>query len=159
MSPQVGVYTGIDADADIAAHAADYGLHTKAVNKTADETVNNSDTFQNDDELLLAIGANEVWAFELYLLSSSSAVADYKGKFVGPSGATVYAQFASSNHLPADQTLVGVGRVGGVFQKWHGVIINGATAGNLQFQWAQDAAEASDTKVLAGSCLVATQLA
>ncbi|MBA7602860.1 hypothetical protein ES703_09956 [subsurface metagenome] len=31
MTPQVGVYTGVDADADIAAHAADLDAHTKNI--------------------------------------------------------------------------------------------------------------------------------
>ena len=34
------------------------------VYKTADEIVNNSTTLQNDDHLLLALGANEVWRLE-----------------------------------------------------------------------------------------------
>ena len=56
-------------------------LDTKVIRKSADETVNNSTTLQDDDELLFPIAANEVWYFEFFLLIQSSAdmeVADWK---------------------------------------------------------------------------------
>ena len=40
-----------------------------------------------------------------------------------------------------------------------GVAIFGATAGSMQFRYAQSTANASDTKILAGSCLRVTRLA
>ena len=53
--------TSAEVAALIATHAALFGLHTKITYKTADQTVNNSAVLQNDDHLLLAVGANEVW--------------------------------------------------------------------------------------------------
>ena len=48
------------------------------VRKTADETVNNSNALQNDNHLLLALAANEVWQVELtLLLLSTSTTPDF----------------------------------------------------------------------------------
>ena len=38
------------------------------------------------------------------------------------------------------------------------VIVNGATAGNVQLQWSQKIAEATDTKILANSFIMAHKL-
>ena len=39
------------------------------------------------------------------------------------------------------------------------IVINGANAGTLQFQWAQSTAHASNSKILTNSCLIANKLA
>src|SRR5690606_26427777 len=59
--------------------------------KTEDETVNNSATLQDDDDLSFAIGANEVWAVEIYVQVNSSSSADFKYALSVPSGATLLA--------------------------------------------------------------------
>lgn len=46
--------------------------------KTADEVVNNSATLQNDDHLLLALAANEVWEVEINLWYDSGTTPDLK---------------------------------------------------------------------------------
>lgn len=45
------------------------------VRKTSDESVTNSTNVQSDDQLSLAIGANETWEFEYFLIASSSSTA------------------------------------------------------------------------------------
>lgn len=156
---------------DPGVHLADYGLHTKVVRKTADETVNNSVTLQNDDELLLAMAANEIWEFRLYLIVDSSAVADFKIGWAVPAGCTL--KWAANQF---DTTLNNVVRMAQVESETqgigspgvtrhdliavvHGLAINGANAGNLQLQWAQNTAEASNTVLKANSCLIGTKLA
>ena len=156
-------------DAAIAVHAALFTLHNKIVRKTADETVNNSTTLQNDDELLFAVAANEVWEFELLALINSSAVADIKFQFTGPSGSSIY-QFnvgenaATTDFISAvepggpvsDVRGQGLAMINAILR---GIIVNGATAGNLQVQWAQNTAEVSDTKVLTNSILIGHKIA
>ena len=143
---------------------ADAGIHTK-VRKTADETVNNSTVLQNDDDLLFAIGANEVWAFELYCYCYPRAASDFKVAFTAPVGAT--GEFTVSTATAPTSTAIGgtarsqvdcVNGVAHLFIYW-GIVINGANAGNLQFQWAQDAAIAEDTVVKENSCIIAHKLA
>lgn len=162
-----GVSGTIADAADLTTHEADFNLHTKTVIKTADETVNDSTSLQNDDELLLAVGASEKWVIAAAIRNSSSAVADFKLKFTIPSGATGWGFLAGEStsqaaYLSIANTAVGWATAGyptGHFLYIVLHIIVGATAGNVQLQWAQNTQEASDTKVLAGSCLVGTKLA
>ena len=67
------------------------------VRKTADETVNNSAVLQNDDDLLLPIGANEIWRFEFVIYGISNATADFKYSLVGPAASNVRWEFTGEN--------------------------------------------------------------
>lgn len=149
-------------------HAADYFLHTMTVRKTSDETLNNDNALQNDDELFLALAANEIWAFYMLIKSSSHANADIRYDFAAPAGATLSFNAYGRSTAAASYTvfrLLGDTALlygAGVGVEWDsaliGVVINGATPGNLQFRWAQVAAHASDTVVYANSYIVATRL-
>ena len=140
------------------------------VYKTADEIVNNSTTLQNDDHLFFAVAANEAWEFRLALLISSSTVADLKFAMVMPADGTVRAfivylnaagTFASGSMIVGTtKDLYGGGTT--VISRpmiLEGVIINGATAGNFQVQWAQNTAEATDSTVRTNSYIIAHKLA
>ena len=152
----------------------------KIVRKTADETVNNSNTLQNDDHLLIAIGANEVWLVELFLLQQSVSVnSDFKMGWSYPTGCSIkwgsdqvniggarvhpWLSVESSNipeaiKIETDSLSVGTSNlIQGI--RVTAIVINGATAGNLNLQWAQNTATAEDTKVLTNSCLIAFKLA
>jgi hypothetical protein len=137
----------------------------KVIYKSADETVNNSDTLQNDDHLTFAVGANEVWAVELFVKFTSSADADFQYYFGVPAGATFqgWASYeygvignstsnTSATFVPGDGSTI----KGDTFK---GVIENGATPGDVVFRWSQRVAEVSDTKVLKGSYIIAHRLA
>jgi len=139
--------------------------------KAADETVNNSATLQNDDDLLLALAANEVWAFKLVVIYLSGTTPDIKWHWTGPSGFTYDSSVSSFSsalsvafgnpdesdsspeHITGGRGATEVGFV------WEGVVRCSTTAGNFQLQWAQNTQDASDTKVLAGSYLIAWRLA
>ena len=154
--------------AAIVAHAADYGLHTALIVKAADETVNNSETLIDDAELKLAVAANEVWAFILLPITYSSVAAAVKAQFTVPSGAVLEGYYWGNrsdaafdgSSLEAEGAFTMFGASDNyIFSCVLGVIINGSTAGNVQFQWAQNTAEESDTKVLKNSCILAWKLA
>ena len=135
--------------------------HTKPgiVRKTADETVNNSTTYQNDDHLLYAVGANQVYFFILWLRYTTGSVPNIKVQFVGPAGATIsaYHQGWDTTHAYDEQ----LGSTGHVLESnivehaaiFHGVIRTGGASGNFQVQWAQNTAEVSDTVVNLDSML------
>jgi len=138
----------------------------KIVRKTADEIVNNSTTLQDDDHLVLAMAANEVWYVEIYLLVDSSTVADIKYGFGYPTGCDIkwtYHYFSSRTDAALlEETNTWNSGTGGT-----GVVVglvlcamvaNGATAGNFTLRWAQNTAEASNTKVLTNSFLKAYKL-
>jgi uncharacterized membrane protein len=139
------------------------------VYKSAGETVNNSITLQNDDDLLFAVGANEKWHFFLYLIYTSSAVADFKFAFTVPATgalqritAGLVGALTGETGVLTEQdgtavlTLAGAGAYR-VLLAWYRY--SGGNAGNIQLQWAQDTQEVSDTIVSNGSHIIAFKLA
>ncbi len=145
------------------------------VRKTADQTVNNSNTLQNDDELFLAIGANEIWELELtLLLKASSGDSDFKLKFAYPVGCTI--RWGSVGHettwpwngvgTGSAPTAIFVETDSAQFGSMNGetglilraIVVNGANAGDIQLQWAQNTGTAEDNKVLKNSYLIANRL-
>ncbi len=138
--------------------------------KTANEIVNNSSTLQNDDELLFAIGANETWQFDCDIYyTANNATADLKVTWVGPSGSTIIwspvGKDASNGTLDSTGANAGgvtgtmAGTTGQLHQRHMGIIANGATPGNLQFQWAQNAPVSANSTVYALSNIRLVQLA
>ena len=131
------------------------------VHKTADETVNNSSTLQNDDDILASLAANEIVAFRAHIRFNSNGTADFKYAFTVPSGATL--AFSSANDTTSGfvNETQGSGTAVSLAANTldsaieiFGFVANGGNTGNLQFQWAQDTANVSDTKVLENSHLM-----
>ncbi len=138
------------------------------VRKTADETVNNSDTLQNDDELLLAVAVNEVWTFFMWFVFNSGTTPDFKFTFTVPTNGSLKTIFGGDVAVTtvttaiAENTGTDVRDVAGVgadraYLIW-GKYVGGDTAGNIQFQWAQNVANASNTIVRANSFMIAHKL-
>jgi len=143
------------------------------VRKTSNESVVSSTVLQNDDVLLFAVAANEIWLVQLILLWDSGNTGDLKWAFTWPAGATA--------HVTCVSPVAGAGVTGlsyqttitsgtgssleqlqagtGIVTKFDGVLINGGTAGNLQFQWAQSTSDGTATIVKANSTLWAVKLA
>jgi len=143
------------------------------VYKIADEIVNNSGTLQNDDDLLFAIGANEVWGFTITIDFLSDVAPDLKVAITVPTDCKLRARLLNVDSATLEVTYLlasggSSGRIDGrgtidgtnnVIFSIVGFVVNGANAGNVQFQWAQQTAEASDTTVKKGSYLIAHKLA
>ena len=139
--------------------------------KTADETVNNSSVLQNDNHLFFPVAANELWMFQLNVwVSSPSAAPDLKFAFTGPAGATGKYGFHAAMSAGSDASNRTANALAAtIVWLWpntpapglmtiSGFIRNGANAGNLQFQWAQNTPTAQDTKVLQDSHLILYKL-
>lgn len=133
-------------------------LRPVTVRKTANETVNNSTTLQNDDELAIAVEANLTYDFDCELIYNSGATPDLKFGWTYPSGLTMfYAVYAAGggtflgyNEIETSVPAVdGAGAAVGVLLK--GTVFVSATAGTLQLQWAQQTLNASNTIVQTGS--------
>jgi hypothetical protein len=136
-----------------------------AVRKTANETVNNNNALQNDDDLKLALAANEVWAFHFVLVGALKAASDLQLKLTVPAGASGYSDNLESlgiNGIPAVAlgTAFNYAVAADSIFVVHitGFVANGANAGDLQLQWAQVAAVAEDTTIRANSYLLAHRL-
>lgn len=144
----------------------------KIVTKTADETVNNSTTLQNDDELLLAVSANNIWEVKLHLRVTCNTTSKFKMAWTVPAGGSILCIGYTSMYYPTrwntnEVAMVEVDGTTAVTVSFAGTgaallvrarYIGGGTAGTLQFQWAQGTAQVFDTKVLAGSALIGMKL-
>ncbi len=140
------------------------------VYKTSDETVNQAgtgDTLQDDDDLEFDVLTGETWDFEIAISYTTPAAADFKFKLNGPAGTGYHmlvfyesSVTVSQSGLFAVGTTVSVTAAGTVAGKL--AFIRGffaATAsGTMNFQWAQNTANAGDTKVLTGSHLIARKV-
>lgn len=138
--------------------------------KTSDETINNNNTLQNDDQLLLAVGVNEKWEFLLWLDTTSTANTDFKYAFAIPTASALLkvtsgqiAQLTAneSNITPLDGTASAASVTSGANKLYLNYYryIGGANAGNVQLQWAQVTSHADSTTVHANSFILAHKLA
>ncbi len=149
------------------------------VPKTIAEVVRNSTVLQADDELLYAITANSVWFFELTLLVFTlTATPNIKFGWAYPTNCVIYwgvSSVAAVSEWTLDIALVasgflkretnsravglpagGIGGVNGICGvSFKAVIVNGANAGTVNLQWAQNTAVNEDTTVMANSHLKA----
>lgn len=139
---------------------------TKVVRKTAEtQAVNNSTTLVDDDALLFAIAANEIYVADFHLDISGNVLAGWKGAITVPAGAILKFQAeilaAAAIGIVGSTTVSGtaIGATAAIIQAHlYVLIVNGGTAGNVQLQWAQNFANATDTKVLTNSYLRAERL-
>jgi hypothetical protein len=130
----------------------------------ANQVVNNSSTLVDVPQLSLNVAANERVLFRLNLFYNTATGADFKYQVAVPTSPTLYRQLTEG--MAPDDTAVdlaiattsaavsilGAANTNG-FLRVTGVLVNGSTAGTIQFKFAQDAATASDTTVYAGSFL------
>ena len=152
---------------DAAFQAKDENIAT-AIVKTADETVNNSTTLQNDNHLLFALVANTTYEVDLVLLhNSTSTTPDFKLGWTVPSGCVMFWASVTSNAWGSfggtalsgagdTKTAGSISGTGGAIFK--ALVRNGANAGNIQLRWAQNTADASDSKLLKHSHLIIRNL-
>lgn len=133
-----------------------------AIYKASDETVNNDNNYQNDDDFSFSVTASSRWDFELFAHVNSGTTPDIKFQWSLPTGATIV--WYNMGDLAASSLTLKTGEIAtttngtdtGYF--YRGVIVMGANAGTCQLQWAQNVKDPSDTKVLAGSRLLARRL-
>jgi Collagen triple helix repeat (20 copies) len=133
---------------------------TKVVRKSADQN-NATTTLANDTELVFNIAANETWVVMYYLQALSPAAADIKFAVTAPAGAACKVsaydpEGATAQSNVACGTATGLIAGSGVEDPlWvTATIVNGATAGAVNLQWAEFALSGTNT-VRAGSNLVA----
>ncbi|MGI5169881.1 hypothetical protein ACQEU3_36565, partial [Spirillospora sp. CA-253888] len=147
--------------------------------KTADETVNNSNTLQNDNHLVVALAANATYVVDLMLIyESASAVPDLTIGFSIPAGATwkwvprglsptdaeqSTGQQAGYIRMPlaTGTTSRSIGTQAGqeLVVTPKGIIRTGGSAGNLQLMWAQTTQTAENTVIKTDSHMHARRVA
>ncbi len=135
------------------------GLTFAKVVKSADETVTSSEVLQDDDELKFTPNVSKNYGYILNLLINSGTTPDFKGAFSLPTDATMDQQSNDFQKIAQDQddatvALVNSGTGNAGSYQLTGRLIMDTTAGDVNFQWAQNVSNAGDTKVLKGSYLL-----
>lgn len=155
------------------ATVGDFDAIGTTVLKTSTESVTSSTTLQNDDQLFLAVVANAKYAIEGLLLYDGAGAGDFKVAFTTPSGATInWGGTAPQSGVGVNSLNANVATASGaalafacngagntMLAQPKGYLAIGATAGNLQLQWAQQASSATATRVFLGSQLKLTRIA
>jgi len=136
-------------------------IPTLGVTKASDETVNNSDTLQDDDDLVLPVDANSTYMFILAGSFVTNGTADFHIGWTGPASATMawnetLSSSAAARAIGASPIVQGSTADETIFVL--GWLKTVGTAGNLQLQWAQGTATVVDTKLRAGSSLIAIKV-
>lgn len=152
--------------------------------KGSDESVNNAGTgttLQNDDALVVAGRASTNYAVTFVLLYTEAAGTgiDIKCAWTQPSGCTLNLGVAGPNlawtgaagaaeaewsawqnqtSTPTGTISFGSTNAAALSMQASGTWLVGATAGNLQFQWAQQNSNASNLTVKLGSLLIITPI-
>lgn len=153
-----------------AANANNIAGITCKVKSTDNSLPNNTTTLTNDGELILPVSANTKYALLASIHYDSSTAADLKLFFTTPAGSTLAwttfgldgaatAVFGNLN-VGAGVGVTGVVAGAGVGTRVaclaNGSIVTGASAGNVQLQFAQNVSDASTTTLRSGSWVMLT---
>ncbi len=144
---------------------------TRYVLKSADESVANSTTLQDDDNLLFSIGANEVWEVD-FMIRVTGVNGRLKFALALPASATMWVTARGDNDDSNDDYLEmltsGTGYTfsttnfdysdTGTMVELRGIVTNSSTAGNVVLRWCQASSNATATIVKAGSYLKVTRV-
>jgi hypothetical protein len=134
----------------------------KYIKKAANETVNNSSTLQNDNDFNVDLDANSIYEVVLNLAVTGNTGADFKCDWDVGGGAS---QLTTRCCLGPSINVVAVNDSGNVRESRHDLttdvtygtnvstachiqerfLVQTTTSGTLQFRWAQNSADASDT--------------
>jgi hypothetical protein len=140
------------------------------VPKITNQVVNNSTVMVNDNELVVALPTgSRIYRVQLDLIiANAAAVAGFKFQFTGPAGATwngncfmnsgsatTFTQISTISDVALPEVMAGGFTAGfgtGKLQ-FIGFVKLAAAVGNLQLQWAQNAADPTNTTMYKGSIL------
>jgi len=114
--------------------------------KSGDQSISNSTTLTDDDDLKFAIGANETWLFMLSpMIKRAGGAAGVKYTFTVPASAAGFWFDVNEDYT---QAAFGASQQTGlqtVFVSYFltGLVVNSSNTGNVTFQWAQTTTDAS----------------
>lgn len=133
------------------------------ISQRADQTVNNSTTLVDSDDLKYRLSQRERVTFALAVRYNTNDTADIKVAVTGPAGSAIRLVGVQGARWSSADTWTQMTENGGgssinisgagKWQHFWGYVENGSTRGDLQVQFAQNTADASDTKLQEGSTL------
>ncbi|HEX9704448.1 MAG TPA: hypothetical protein VGA20_04325 [Gemmatimonadales bacterium] len=119
--------------------------------KAETETVNTSDTLQDDDTIQWTAAPNTIYWVEALLIITTGATPDIKLQWSVPSGTADTGYFTavgvSGGGIVEDSATVIQGALTSTRFHIRGEIVIAATGGDVALQWAQNTSDASDTDV------------
>lgn len=135
--------------------------------KSALQSVTSSTTLVDESALQFGIGPNESWIFTWTLSATFAAAGQIKVAVVTPAGATqlIVAEMLPNAIVPAFATTTTSGSglalvcalaTAGLVRVV-AVVVNGATAGTVKLQFAQNTSDVTATTVTAASALTAVR--
>lgn len=150
-------------------------LVPRLILKSADETVNNSGVYQNDNQLVVALTGGKIYQVELFVRGiAAHAENDIKFKWVYSGTAAYNYRFAMGNGYSetypidgkvclnsmsalSDDSIVQLDTTfySNIQEK---VLISCTTSGNLQLMWAQYGVSANNTTVSSGSHMLVREV-
>lgn len=135
--------------------------------KPSDETVNNSTTLQNDDDLAFAVTDGSQWEVDVFILGRQAAAVGFDFQMVGSGGSTITQQgYAYGNNgattftsgYGTTEVRWGLGATGSDYSCHLKFFITSSGAGTATLQWAQGSASATDSTIKAGSVMIARRI-
>jgi hypothetical protein len=141
--------------------------------KTADESLTSNTTFQDDNDLLVTVAANEIWRCHWDFVVDAAAAGDMKIQWTFPSGtlhhsslqylnasdASVSAFSLSTASPSGSTTLAGISAGSPRLWQFETLFLNGGSAGTLTLQWAQNTSSGTATIMKAHSAVYGMKLA
>jgi len=141
--------------------------------KNASESVADT-TLQADDDFVFAIGASEVYNVVYYMSGDGTTTGDFKANLTVPAsatykismtclklGATTAEDSVRSTITSSSGADVRCGTIGngtGVPLLAYATVKNSTTAGNVTLMWAEDASDATGSRVYSNSSAIATRI-
>lgn len=130
--------------------------------KTVDQSVNNTTTLTNDNELTLPVNANWKYAWFFHGVTNSNTTADYKCDIALPAGSTFPTNCSTFIGVSAAAGAFAIGLAAGAINglggvgadqqlDWWGSFSVGGTSGNATYRFAQATANVSNTFTKIGS--------
>jgi len=120
-----------------------------------------STTLQNDASLVFTPAINNTFVFDAWLpVDYSNATANLKIGFTIPAGASIGALVVAGGASPCSITVSGgscsvtTGNAAYAMIQIHGAVIMGATAGNVQLQFAQNTSTAASFPVIKKGAMI-----
>jgi len=132
-----------------------------AIVKKVDESVSNTNTLQDDDELVVALSANKTYCGFIIIYLVSGSIPDYRFSFTLPTGATgekmaVGGLWRNSVQATQDITNAEAEATNGLLQTFaqYFRIIMGSTAGDVNYQFSQQTIDGGATITKQGATLI-----
>lgn len=136
--------------------------------KPSDESVNNSTTYQNDDDFQFTVSDGEQWEIDVYMTVvqadassdfkcqwaiSGGSLSQYNHLLANTAAASGFSFDSAAGEVTSNTTATGLG----LYHKLKSIVFV-TTGGTLALQWAQNTAFAGNTTVEADSILVARRV-